>query len=130
MGDTLDTIQAYADAWKAKDFAALAALYADGFTLHYPGQHRLSGIHAGKPAALAALRQVTECTGRQLIEVVAVMGGEGRGALEVVERWTRPGEVADVRRVFVYDVADGLLQACWLYDADSAVIERFLGAGA
>jgi ketosteroid isomerase-like protein len=126
MHEILAIIRAYAEAWQRSDAPALAALYHDQFTLHYPGDHPLSGIHRGKPECLRILREVHARTGRHLIEIIAIMAGETRGALNVRERWRRDGEEAIVDRVFLYSVRDGLLDNCWLYDADQRLVARFL----
>jgi hypothetical protein len=55
-----------------------------------------------------------------------IMVGERRGALNVTERWSRDGEETLLERVFVYTAADDKLRDCWLFDADQAVVARFL----
>ncbi len=127
-GENLKIVEAYADAWRRGDFAALIALYHDDFTLHYGGSNRLSGTHSGKDAALTALAEVSRATGRSLIEIVDVMAGAARAVIVARERFEVRGEVADVERVLVYRVAEGKLHACWVFDAEQAVVDRFIGA--
>lgn len=126
MQDSLAAIRAYAEAWRRGDAPALAALYHDAFTLHYPGDHPLAGVHRGKAECLRILREVHARTDRRLIEITAIMRGGTRGALNVKERWRRDGEEALLDRVFIYSVRDGLLDNCWLYDADQRIVEHFL----
>jgi ketosteroid isomerase-like protein len=126
MTDILAAVRAYADAWRREDGQALAALYHDEFTLHYPGEHPLSGTHRGKPQCLAVLREVHQRTNRKLVEIVAVMTGDERGAINVRERWSRGGEDAVIERVFVYSLRDGRFDNCWLYDADQRIVAHFL----
>jgi uncharacterized protein len=116
----------YASAWLAGDRAALAACYHDDFTLHYFGRHPLAGDHSGKAAALAILAEVTRRTNRRLLAIVDVMAGPERGALLVRERFERDGKTAEVERLLVYTVRDGLLSECWVYDQDQAVVDAFL----
>ena len=126
MTDILTILHAYADAWSRGDSAALAALYADDFTLHYPGDHALAGVHRGKPAALAALAEISRRVRRRLDRVVDVLAGEHRGAIQVIEAWSRDGESVLLDRVLVYTVRDRLLTACWLFDTDPATVSRLL----
>lgn len=126
MSDTLTTLRAYADAWSRNDAARLVALYADAFTLHYPGVHSLAGVHRGKAAALWALAEVSRRVERRLLQVIDVMAGARRGALQVLEAWRRDAECVQLERVLVYTVRDGLLTECWLYDADQAAVARLL----
>jgi uncharacterized protein len=126
MSDTLRTLRSYADAWTRNDVAALAARYADEFTLHYPGAHSLSGVHRGKPAALQILLEVSRRVTRRLTEVVDVMAGEQRGAIQVIEEWRREEEVALLDRVLVYTVRGELLTECWLFDENPGLVAHFL----
>ncbi len=124
--DILSTVTRYADAWAAGNLAAIRDSYHDDFTLHYPGYHALAGTHSGKAAALAVLADVGRRTNRQLLEIVSVMAGDTRGAIVARERWQAGDTVAEVERVLVYAVRDGLLAECWLYDADQTVVAQFL----
>jgi len=126
MDETMETLRAYSEAWQRGDLKALTSLYADDFTLHYPGTHALAGVHSGKAAALAVLREVSARTQRKLEEVVDVMSGSRRGAIQVVERWHRGEREVLVDRVFVYEVRNRQLHACWLFDADPKVVAEFL----
>jgi ketosteroid isomerase-like protein len=111
-------VSRYASAWLAGDRAALAACYHDDFTLHYFGRNPLAGDHRGKAAALGILAEVTRRTNRKLLAIVDVMAGPERGALLVRERFERDGRTAEVERLLVYAVRDGLLSECWVYDQD------------
>ena len=126
--ENLKIVKAYADAWQRGDLAALVALYHDDFTLHYGGANRLSGTHAGRDAALKALAEVSRATGRKLVEIVDVMAGATRATIVARERFDARGAVADLERVLVYRIADGCLRECWVYDADQALVDRFIGA--
>jgi ketosteroid isomerase-like protein len=119
-------VSRYANAWRAGDRAALAACYHDDFTLHYFGRHPLAGDHGGKAAALSVLAEVTKRTNRRLLAIVDVMAGPERGALLVRERFERDGRTADVERLLVYAVRDGLLSECWVYDQDQTQVDAFL----
>jgi uncharacterized protein len=119
-------VSGYAAAWLAGDRQAMLASYHDEFTLHYFGRNPLAGVHRGKPAALAILAEVTRRSHRKLSGIVDVMAGPERGALLVREIFQRDGKTAEVERLLVYSVRDGLLWQCWVYDQDQALIDTFL----
>ena len=75
---------------------------------------------------LGILAEVTRRTNRRLLAIVDVMAGPERGALLVRERFERDGRTADVERLLVYTVRDGLLSECWIYDQDQALVDAFL----
>lgn len=115
----------YATAWLAGDRAAIAACYHDEFTLHYAGQNPLAGTHRGKAAAVAALAEVARRADRKLLGVDDVMAGPHRGAILVRELFRRDGRTAELERLLVYAVCDGLLRECWVYDRDQAAVDSF-----
>lgn len=119
-------LERYAAAWLANDVPAIVACYHDQFRLHYFGSNPLSGIHVGKPAALAALAEFGSRTGRRLLGIVDIMTGSGRGVILARERLGKAGNARDMDRVLVYRVEDGLLAECWVYDADQALIDGLL----
>lgn len=115
----------YATAWLAGDRAAIAACYHDEFTLHYAGQNPLAGKHCGKAAALAALAEVARRTNRKLLGIDDVMAGPQRGAILAREAFSRDGRTAELERLLVYTVREGLLSECWVYDRDQATVDSF-----
>lgn len=119
-------LERYAAAWTANDLGAIVACYHDRFTLHYFGANPLSGVHVGKPAALAALAEFGRLTGRQLLAVIDILAGADLGAILARERLGRAGDAREVERVLVYRVEHGLLAECWVYDADQALIDALL----
>ncbi|WP_213286343.1 nuclear transport factor 2 family protein [Bradyrhizobium sp. sGM-13] len=123
---TRHAVRCYAKAWLAGDRAALATCYHDDFTLHYFGRNPLAGDHSGKAAALGVLTEVNRRTNRKLLAIVDIMAGPERGALLVRERFERDGKTAEVERLLVYAVRDGLLGECWVYDQDQALVDAFL----
>ena len=125
--ENLKIVQTYCDAWLRGDLAGVVASYHDDITLHYGGANRLSGRHDGKAAALKALAEVSRATGRKLTAIVDVMAGAERAMVVVRERFEAQGEVAELERVLVYRIADGKLRECWVYDAEQAVVDRFIG---
>lgn len=122
----LAVAQRYAQAWLAGDLPAIFACYHDDFTLHYSGAHSLAGDHVGKAEALRTMAEVGRRTGRKLLDIVDVTAGEERAVIIAREAFHRDGETAEITRVLVYAIADGLLRDCWLYDFDQALVDRFL----
>lgn len=116
----------YATAWKVGDMVALAGCYRPDFTLHYAGANPLSGVHRGKPAALAALAAVSQKTQRQLLELIDVMPGARRSAIVVREGFHRDGAMAELERLLVYVIKGDQLFECWVHDQDQALVDRFL----
>jgi ketosteroid isomerase-like protein len=115
----------YATAWLAGDRAKMAACYHDEFTLHYAGQNPLSGVHRGKQAAFVVLAEVARRANRKLLAIDDVMAGPRRGAILVRESFSRDGKTAQIERLLVYAVRDGLLSDCWVYDRDQATVDAF-----
>lgn len=115
----------YATAWLAGDRAAIAACYHDEFMLHYSGHNPLAGTHRGKAAALAALAEVARHTNRKLLGIDDVMAGPQRGAILARELFSRGDRSAELERLLVYAVRDGLLSECWVYDRDQAMVDSF-----
>jgi len=119
-------VRAYTEAWLAGDVAAVVDLYHDDLVLHYGGAHSLTGDHVGKDAALTALLTVQARTERVPVAVLDVMASDEHATAWVRERWTVDGEDHELTRVLVYRVADGKLAECWLFDTDSALVDRAL----
>jgi uncharacterized protein len=115
----------YATAWLSGDRAAIAACYHDEFTLHYAGRNPLAGTHSGKAAALAALAEVARRANRKLLDIDDIMAGPQRGAILARELFSRDGRTAELERLLVYAVRDGLLWECWVYDRDQATVDAF-----
>jgi ketosteroid isomerase-like protein len=123
--DTRLTLERYARAWAAGDFAAVTALYADDFTLTYLGHNGLAGEHPGKARSLAVLAAFTQRSGRRLKAIDGVMAGPQLGAIAVRE--AMGADAAEVRRVLVYTVREGLLRTCTVFDQDQALVDRLVG---
>ena len=116
-------IERYAAAWRDGDLPTIIDCYHDDITLYWFGANALSGNHAGKGAALAALGEFTRRTGRGLPKIVATMAGSERGA--IVAREVLGG--TEVERTLVFTVRDGKLFECWVYDQEPAVVDRAVG---
>lgn len=116
----------YADAWQRSDMTTLQDCYHELFTLHYFGNHSLSGTHSGKTRALDVLRTFSHLTQRRLVRIESVMAGSERGALLVREQFGLGNTAVEIERVLIYSVADERLRECWVYDSDPGLLDRFL----
>lgn len=125
--DSAKLIAAYAAAWLRGDHVAAFACYHEDFTLHYFGRNALSGDHAGKPKAIAALREVAQRTGWQVLEIKRILAGEDGAALVARISYRRGGGSIERARVLIFAVADGLLRECWAYDQDQQLMDELIG---
>ena len=119
-------VSRYAAAWLAGDRQVMLGCYHEDFTLHYFGRNPLAGVHRGKQAALGILGEVARRTDRKLLGIIDVMTGPERSAILVRELFARNGRTAEVERLLVYSVRDGLLDHCWVYDQDQSLVDEFL----
>ena len=121
-----EVVQRYADAWAANDLKAIVDCYHDEVVFHYFGQGPLAGVHKGKTACLALLKQVKEKTNRRLLSVRDVLAGEHFGLIVAVEQFEREGATHVLERLLRYSVRDGRLAECWIYDEDQRLIDQLL----
>ena len=119
-------VRRYADAWAANDFATIVAAYHDEIVFHYFGRNPLAGVHRGKAACLAVLKQIREKTNRKLLAIVDVQAGHRYGMVIARERFERDGKGVEVERLLKYTVRDGKLAECWVYDEDQRLIDELL----
>ena len=118
-------VKRYADAWVANDLRAIVDSYHDEVVFHYFGRSPLAGIHRGKAACLAILKQVREKTNRKLVSVRDVLAGEHFGVIVAVERFERSGASVEIERMLRYSVRDGKLAECWIYDEDQRLVDEY-----
>ena len=120
--ETEQVLRSYADAWVAGDLEQVLGSYHKDFVLHYMGESPLAGTHEGRETALQVLGLASFRTSRKLIEVEDVLVGNDFGALITIEEIGDPPR--RVRRVLLYQVAEGKLGECWLFDEDQRFIDR------
>ena len=123
--EILNVVRRYADAWVANDVATIIDCYHDEIVFHYFGRSPLAGVHRGKAACLAVLKQIRERTQRRLLAVHDVLAGAEYGVVLARERFERGAKVAEVERLLKYSVRDGKLAECWVYDEDQRLIDEF-----
>ncbi|MEJ8849834.1 nuclear transport factor 2 family protein [Variovorax rhizosphaerae] len=119
-------VRRYAAAWAANGMRAVVDCYHDDIVFHYFGRGPLAGVHRGKAACLAVLKQVREKTQRRLVEIRDVLVGETFGVVIAVEQFERDGATHVLERLLRYTVRDGRLAECWIYDEDQGLVDRLL----
>lgn len=122
--DIYTVVKRYADAWVANDMATIIDSYHDDVVFHYFGHSSLAGVHRGKPACLAILKQVRDKTRRRLLEIRDVLAGTHFGLIIAVEQFEHRGSIVDVERILRYSVRDGKLAECWIYDEDQQLVDE------
>lgn len=123
--DIYSVVKRYADAWAAHDLQGIVASYHDDVVFHYFGRSPLAGVHRGKAACLAVLKQVREKTNRRLVSVKDVLAGNHFGLVIAVERFERNGSSVEIERLLKYRVQDGKLAECWIYDEDQRLVDEY-----
>jgi ketosteroid isomerase-like protein len=76
---TLTVAGTYVDAVSAKDFAAVAGLFADDIVWHQPGNNRLSGTHRGRAAVdqvIGATMAISEGTFELAVTGAPMVNGD------------------------------------------------------
>jgi ketosteroid isomerase-like protein len=121
-----EAVRRYCDAWLAGDVSAIVDCYAEHLTLHYFGRSPLAGEHVGKQAALAVLFQVQQRPKRKPLAIHDVLASDDHAIVMARERFEREGRVCELNRLLVYNVRDGKLVECWIYDADQRLVDEFL----
>lgn len=123
--DIYSVVKRYADAWAANDLQGIVASYHDDVVFHYFGRSPLAGVHRGKAACLAVLKQVREKTNRRLVSVKDVLAGNHFGLVIALERFERNGSSVEIERLLKYRVQDGKLAECWIYDEDQRLVDEY-----
>jgi ketosteroid isomerase-like protein len=120
----------YADAVSAKDFAAIAGLFADDVVWHQPGANRLSGSHRGAAAVgemLGATMTLSEGTFELTLTGAPMVNGS-LAAFPVHFAARRAGAVLAMDGIDVVRVAGDRIAEVWLFSADQAAEDAFWDA--
>jgi ketosteroid isomerase-like protein len=128
MGDpdeTRETLRRYAQNWREGDLEGVLSAYDADVVFHYFGATDVAGTHVGKEAAVEAMATASTRAARDLLEVIDVLAGDRFGSIVARERLSREGEVAEVRRVFLYRVEGRKIIEFWLFDEDQSLIDHF-----
>jgi ketosteroid isomerase-like protein len=133
---TVDTIaplavaRRYFDALSAKDFATVAAMFADDIVWHQPGEHRFSGTHRGSAAVgemIGGMLTVSEGT-FELSTTGALMVNGALVAVPVHFTGKRDGAVMAQDGVDLLRIEGDRIAEVWLFSSDPQAEDTFWGA--
>ena len=123
-------LQVYARAWAAGDLRTMFAMYHDEVVFRYFGTHPLAGVHRGKAAATAAMKDFSLRTQRQLVRLVEVMVGDGCGVIVSRESFAQGDTRVEMERVLRYRLDGGKIIECRVYDEDQRLVDSLVVAQA
>ncbi|WP_188194179.1 nuclear transport factor 2 family protein [Nonomuraea sp. SYSU D8015] len=128
---TLAVARRYVDAVSAKDFAAVAGLFADDIVWHQPGNHRLSGTYRGVAKVNELLgAQMTATAGTfELALTGAPMINDTLVAIPVHFSAKRDGAEMSMDGVDVLRVEGDRIAEVWLFSVDQQAEDAFWDAG-
>lgn len=129
--NTLAVARRYADAVSAKDFAAVAGMFADDIVWHQPGDNAVSGTYSGGPAVgqmLATQMAATEGTFELRLTAAPMVNG-ALVAIPVRFSAKRAGDEMSMDGVDVLRVEGDKIAEVWLFSADQQAEDAFWGAG-
>jgi uncharacterized protein len=72
------------------------------------------------------LSELTRRTHRELVGIVATLAGPQRGVIIARESFGTGAARVEMDRVLVFTVVDDRLRECWVYDADPALVDRYV----
>jgi ketosteroid isomerase-like protein len=127
----LDVIRRYFEALSAKDFEAVAGMFADDIVWHQPGANRFSGTHRGSAAVgemIGGMMTVSEGT----FELALTAEPKVNGALVAAPvRFTakRAGAAMALDGVDLVKIEGERIAEAWLFSADQQAEDAFWGAG-
>ena len=124
----LDAVRAGFAAFAAGDLAAFAAGFADGATWNHRNQDRFGGVHRGRDAILAFVRESGRLTEGTLRAIPERYLGDGRGSVAVTVRVSgrRPdGRTFEDEQVLLYRLEGGQVRAVDQYVGDPGAATAF-----
>lgn len=126
---TLAVANRYVDAVSAKDFAAVAGMFADDIVWHQPGAHRFSGSHRGGAAVgefLGAQMTATQGTFDLSLTGAPMINGD-LVAIPVHFCAKCDGREMSMDGVDVLRVVGDKIAEVWLFSADQEAEDAFYG---
>ncbi|GGW97018.1 nuclear transport factor 2 family protein [Streptomyces lomondensis] len=119
----------YADAVSAKDFAAVASMFADDIVWHQPGAHRLAGTYRGAAAVgemFGAQMSATQGTFELALTGEPMVNG-ALVAIPVHFSAQREGAVLAMDGVDLLRIEGNKIAEVWLFSADQEAEDAFWG---
>jgi ketosteroid isomerase-like protein len=121
----------YFDALSAKDFATVAAMFADDIVWHQPGDNRFSGTHRGSAAVgemIGGMMAVSEGT-FELSATAAPMVNGTVVAAPVHFSGKRDGAAMAQDGLDLLRIEGDRIAEVWLFSSDPRSEDAFWGAG-
>ncbi|MDL5199238.1 nuclear transport factor 2 family protein [Streptomyces sp. ALI-76-A] len=128
---TLTVARRYADAVSAKDFAAVAGMFAEDIVWHQPGDNAVSGTYRGMAAVngmLGAQMAATQGTFELRLTGDPMVNG-ALAAMPVRFSARRDGAEMAMDGVDLLRVEGDKIMEVWLFSADQHAEDAFWGAG-
>jgi ketosteroid isomerase-like protein len=125
----LDVVHQYFDALTAKDFAAVAGLFADDIVWHQPGSNRFSGTHRGSRVVgdmIGGMMGVSEGT-FELTPIGTPMVNGGLVAVPVHFGGKRAGAAMSQDGIDLLLIEGDRVAEVWLFSSDPASEDAFWG---
>jgi uncharacterized protein len=124
-----DRLQAFLDAYAARETEALSASLSPDAVWHVGGTHRFSGDYRGRDAILRYFEETWAETGGSLtLEPLEVMANDRRGSAFLRVTGEREGRTLDVTMAEAFLFAgDGTIQEFWAHANDQDAIDGFWG---
>ncbi|WP_410642467.1 nuclear transport factor 2 family protein [Amycolatopsis sp. lyj-346] len=125
----LDVVSKYFDALTAKDFAAVAGLFADDIVWHQPGRNRFSGTHRGSRVVgdmIGGMMTVSEGT-FELAPIGTPMANGSLVAVPVHFEGKRHGAAMSQDGIDLLSIEGDRVKEVWLFSSDPESEDAFWG---
>lgn len=125
----VERMEAFLDAYAARDTDGIGAALADQAVWHVGGTHSFSGNYRGREAILDYFEKVSAATGGTLrLDPIELLANDERGAAFLSVTADRSGRRLDVTmaEAFQFD-DDGRIREFWAHASDQDAVNRFWG---
>jgi len=123
----VERMEAFLDAYAARDTERIGAALADDATWHVGGTHSYSGNYRGREAILEYFQQVGAATDNTLrLDPIELIANDRRGAAFLHVTADRAGHHLDVTMAEAFQFDDeGRIEEFWAHASDQNAIDRF-----
>lgn len=123
----VERMEAFLDAYAARDADRVGAALAEEAVWHVGGTHPLSGNYRGRQAILDYFEKVSAATGGTLrLDPIELLANDERGAAFLSVTADRTGRRLDVTmaEAFQFD-DDGRIREFWAHASDQDAVDQF-----
>ena len=123
----VERLQAFLDAYAAKDPQAIRDALSEDAVWHVGGTHRFSGDYRGRGAILDYFQRVGAETGGSLrLEPIELLANDRRGAVFLRVTGARGTHRLDVTMAEAFHFDDeGRIREFWAHSTDQDAVDRF-----